>query len=87
MQGYVLLLVRHTKGNLIAIQYTVSMFLVDVSRSMGRTRSIDLPDGPNGEKRTREVTNLEWAIQFVLYKIEEMVCISPSMNSDKYQFQ
>ena len=49
------------------------MFLVDVSRSMGKTRVIDLPDGSNGEHQSREVTNLEWALQFVLLKIQEMV--------------
>ncbi|TDL15840.1 SPOC domain-like protein [Rickenella mellea] len=53
--------------------YTVTMFLVDVSPSMGKTRVVDLPDGPKGEKRTREMTNLEWALQFVLLKIQEMI--------------
>ena len=49
------------------------MFLIDVSPSMGKTRSVDLPDGPHGEKRSTEMTNLEWAIQFVLMKVQEMV--------------
>ncbi len=49
------------------------MFLIDVSKSMSKTRTVDLPDGPNGEQRTTEMTNLEWSIQFVLLKIQEMV--------------
>lgn len=49
------------------------MFLIDVSSSMGKLREIELPDGPRGEKRVRETTNLEWAMQFVLLKVQEMV--------------
>ena len=49
------------------------MFLVDVSPSMGKTRTVELPDGPKGEKRTTEMTNLQWALQFVLLKVQEMV--------------
>lgn len=51
------------------------MFLIDVSPSMGNTRAVELPDGPNGKKQTREMTNLEWSLQFVLLKIQEMVRI------------
>ncbi|KAF7986188.1 hypothetical protein HWV62_38598 [Athelia sp. TMB] len=44
------------------------MFLVDVSPSMGTMRTVDLPDG-----QTTEMTNLQWALQFVKLKIQEMV--------------
>ncbi|KAF9242344.1 SPOC domain-like protein [Melanogaster broomeanus] len=53
--------------------YTVTMFLVDVSPSMGATRTVDLPDGPNGEARSIEMTKLEWSLQFVKMKIQEMI--------------
>lgn len=49
------------------------MFLIDVSPSMGTLRSVELPPTPNGEQRTTEMTNLEWALQFVKLKIQEMV--------------
>lgn len=48
------------------------MFVVDVSPSMDATRSIELPDGG-----TVEITHLEWALQFVMLKVEEMVRASP----------
>lgn len=50
------------------------MFLVDTSPSMGTLRTVDLPPGPDGERRTAKLTNLEWALQFVKLKIQEMVC-------------
>ncbi|KAG1825465.1 SPOC like C-terminal domain-containing protein [Suillus subaureus] len=40
---------------------------------MGATRSVKLPPTPNGEQRTTEMTNLEWALQFVKLKIQEMI--------------
>ena len=49
------------------------MFLVDISPSMGATRTVELPPGPGGEERSVEMTNLEWALQFVKFKIQEMV--------------
>ncbi|KAG1761756.1 SPOC like C-terminal domain-containing protein [Suillus occidentalis] len=49
------------------------MFLIDVSPSMGTLRSVELPPTPNGEQRTTEITNLEWALQFVKLKIQEMI--------------
>lgn len=49
------------------------MFLVDTSPSMGAIRTVDIPPGPDGEKQTIEMTNLEWALQFVKLKIQEMV--------------
>ncbi|EIN13322.1 ku80-like protein [Punctularia strigosozonata HHB-11173 SS5] len=53
--------------------YTVTMFLVDISPSMGKLREVELPPGPKGERRTTEVTNLEWGLQFVKLKIQEMI--------------
>ncbi|KAK0208010.1 SPOC domain-like protein [Desarmillaria ectypa] len=52
--------------------YTVTLFLVDISKSMGKTRIIELPEGPNGEERTAEITNLQWGLQYVKLKIQEM---------------
>jgi ATP-dependent DNA helicase 2 subunit 2 len=49
------------------------MFIVDVSATMGNTRDVQLPEGPDGEARTTEVTNLEWSLQFIKLKIQEMV--------------
>lgn len=46
------------------------MFLVDVSPSMGKLKSIELP----GDEGTIEISHLEWALQFVKLKIQEMVC-------------
>ncbi|KAG2023769.1 Ku80 [Coprinopsis cinerea AmutBmut pab1-1] len=53
--------------------YTVSMFLVDVSSTMAEKRAIELPPGPDGEPRTTEITNLEWALRYVKYKVQEMI--------------
>lgn len=49
------------------------MFLIDVSPSMGKLRTIEMPLGPNGETRTREVTRLQWVLEFVMLKVQEMV--------------
>jgi ATP-dependent DNA helicase 2 subunit 2 len=48
--------------------YTVTMFLVDVSSSMGKTRLIELPNGT-----TKEVSSLKWGLQYVKLKIQEMI--------------
>ncbi|KAI3621834.1 ku family dna [Moniliophthora roreri] len=53
--------------------YTVTMFVIDVSKEMGNMRTVELPDGPNGEQRTAGITHLEWALQFVKLKIQEMI--------------
>lgn len=53
------------------------MFLVDISPSMGKVRTVDLP----GEDRSIEMTNLQWALQFIKLKIQEMVC-SPALAVD-----
>ena len=49
------------------------MFLIDTSPSMGKFRTVQLPPGLNNEERTSEMTRLEWALQFVKLKIQEMV--------------
>ncbi|KAF9014914.1 SPOC like C-terminal domain-containing protein [Cyathus striatus] len=53
--------------------YTVTMFLVDTSPSMANLRTVQLPPGPAAEDRTIEITHLEWALQFVKLKIQEMI--------------
>ncbi|OCH84687.1 ku80-like protein [Obba rivulosa] len=53
--------------------FTVTMFLVDVSPSMGKLREVEVPNGPNGETMTIEMTNLEYSLQFVKLKIQEMI--------------
>ena len=50
------------------------MFLIDVSPSMGKTREVEVVDGLTGDIRTIETTNLEWSLQYVKLKIQEMVC-------------
>ncbi|KAG8743940.1 hypothetical protein FRC10_011126 [Ceratobasidium sp. 414] len=53
--------------------YTVTMFVVDVSPSMGTMRTVFLEPGKDGEERTKEVTHLEWALQYVMLKVQEMI--------------
>ncbi|KAI9512304.1 SPOC domain-like protein [Russula earlei] len=52
---------------------TATVFLVDVSQSMGATRTLDLPSGPNDRPRTKQVTHLQWSLQFAMLKIQEMI--------------
>ncbi|KAH9855805.1 SPOC domain-like protein [Lenzites betulinus] len=53
--------------------YTVTMFLVDVSPSMGKMRQVSV-SGPDGkDSRTIEMTNLEWSLQYVMLKVQEMI--------------
>lgn len=54
------------------MQYTVTMFVIDVGPSMGQLRTHD----PDGNELPQEITNLQWGLQFVKLKIQEMVCIS-----------
>ena len=49
------------------------MFVVDVSPSMGYTRTVALTPGPNDEKRSIEMTNLQWALKYVKHKVQQMV--------------
>jgi ATP-dependent DNA helicase 2 subunit 2 len=51
------------------------MFLVDVSPSMGMIHTLELPSGPNGERRTKQVSHLQWSLEFAMLKIQEMVCL------------
>ncbi|TFK19905.1 SPOC domain-like protein [Coprinopsis marcescibilis] len=53
--------------------YTVSMFVIDASPTMGNVRHVELPPGPNGEVMTTEMTNLEWCLRYVKLKIQEMI--------------
>ncbi|KAI6153115.1 SPOC domain-like protein [Pisolithus tinctorius] len=53
--------------------YTVTVFLVDLSPSMGATRTVEQAPGPDGESRNVEMSNLEWALQFVKLKTQEMI--------------
>jgi hypothetical protein len=43
---------------------------------MGKTRTVELLTS-QGESLSKEMTNLEWALQFVKLKIQEMVNIIP----------
>ncbi|KAF8887717.1 SPOC domain-like protein [Infundibulicybe gibba] len=52
--------------------YTVTMFLIDISPSMGDTRMVDI-EGPDGESVSVEMSNLEWSLQFAKLKIQEMI--------------
>ncbi|KDR84736.1 hypothetical protein GALMADRAFT_233050 [Galerina marginata CBS 339.88] len=52
--------------------YTVTMFLIDVSSSMGNIRTVELENSA-GEAQTVEMSNLEWALQYVKLKIQEMI--------------
>ena len=54
-------------------QYTVTMFLVDTSPSMGKTREVEIPGTNGSDSEVIEMTNLEWSLQYVMLKIQEMV--------------
>lgn len=68
---------------IILKQYTVTMFLVDISPSMGKTRQVSVsgPDGKDSE--TIEMTNLEWSLQYVMLKIQEMVSYYTHSSSER----
>ncbi|KAM6497865.1 SPOC domain-like protein [Amanita muscaria] len=53
--------------------YTVTMFLVDISPSMGKVRTVHLPLGLDGEERFANMTSLEWALQYVKMKVQDMI--------------
>ena len=48
------------------------MFIIDTSPSMGTIRSVEMENSA-GEVTTVEMTNLEWSLQYVKLKIQEMV--------------
>lgn len=49
------------------------MFLIDVAPSMGKMRQVEMASTRPGETETVEMTNLEWSLQYVMLKIQEMV--------------
>ncbi|KAJ6626980.1 ku80-like protein [Mycena sp. CBHHK59/15] len=49
--------------------YTVTIFIVDIGPSMGKVRTHD----PEGNELLQEMTNLQWGLQFVKLKIQEMI--------------
>ena len=51
----------------------MTMFLVDISPSMGKMRAVEIPGPSGGDAEVIEMTNLEWSLQFVMLKIQEMV--------------
>ncbi|CAE6456567.1 unnamed protein product [Rhizoctonia solani] len=53
--------------------YTVTMFVVDVSPSMGTMRTVFLEPAEDGTERTKEVTHLQWSLQYVMLKVQEMI--------------
>ncbi|KAF9480417.1 SPOC domain-like protein [Pholiota conissans] len=52
--------------------YTVTMFLIDISSSMGAIRTVDI-ETPDGHTQSVEMTNLQWGLQYVKLKVQEMV--------------
>ncbi|KAJ6498003.1 SPOC domain-like protein [Mycena vitilis] len=49
--------------------YTVTMFVVDIGPSMANLRTHD----PEGNELEQEMTNLQWGLQFVKLKVQEMI--------------
>ncbi|KAI0757610.1 hypothetical protein C8Q80DRAFT_1134419 [Daedaleopsis nitida] len=66
--------------------YTVTMFLVDTSASMAKTREVELPGRDGQDAEVIEMTNLEWSIQFVMLKIQEMVRTTSSARVRRQRF-
>ncbi len=60
----------------------VRRFVIDVSKSMGKMREVEVPSEPGKPPRTVQMTNLEWALQFVLWKVQEQVRPLRCSNSD-----
>ena len=48
------------------------MFLIDVSPSMGAIRTVQV-ETSTGQTQTVEMTHLEYGLQFIKLKIQEMV--------------
>lgn len=61
------------RSPLTLTQYTVTMFIIDVAPSMGKMRPLEITDPQSGESEVVEMTNLQWSLQFVMLKIQEMV--------------
>ncbi|KAI0725997.1 SPOC like C-terminal domain-containing protein [Fomitopsis betulina] len=49
------------------------MFIIDVAPSMGKMRPLEITDPQSGESEVVEMTNLQWSLQFVMLKIQEMI--------------
>jgi hypothetical protein len=50
-------------------------FVIDVSTSMGKMRDVTIPGEGGKAPRTVQMTNLEWALQFILLKVQELVSV------------
>ena len=62
------------------LQYTATVFVVDLSPSMAKTRTVEVPSDDGIV--TLEMTNLEWGLQYVKLKIQEMVRRTGPDSSD-----
>jgi hypothetical protein len=60
--------VRSCQAYLLAVR-----FVVDVSSSMGKMREIEVPTEPGKPSKRVQITNLEWALRFVMLKVQELV--------------
>ncbi len=65
------------------------MFLVDTSLSMSKTRQVEIPGANGDDSEVIDMTNLEWSLQFVQLKIQEMVGVrytshGYATNSQRY---
>lgn len=71
----------HNNAHIYAYTFksTATVFLVDVSPTMGTTRTLELSPGPNNGPRTKQVTHLQWSLQFAMLKIQEMVRLKVSV--------
>ncbi|KIY45729.1 SPOC domain-like protein [Fistulina hepatica ATCC 64428] len=49
------------------------MFVVDITPAMNKMPTVELPEGPRGERRTREISHLEYGLQYVKTSIQEMI--------------
>lgn len=58
------------------------MFLIDVSSTMGKTRDVEV-ELPNGETQIIEMSNLEYGLQYVKLKIQEMVDIYSALYTGR----
>ncbi|KAF9560191.1 SPOC domain-like protein [Agrocybe pediades] len=52
--------------------YTVTMFIIDVSSSMGAIRAVEV-EQEDGKVQEVEMTNLAWGLQYAKLKIQEMI--------------
>ncbi|KAF8895028.1 SPOC like C-terminal domain-containing protein [Gymnopilus junonius] len=52
--------------------YTVTMFVIDTSPSMANIRSVEMQNSA-GETTAVEMSNLQWSLQYVKLKIQEMI--------------